>query len=71
MVEEQREKKPEFSQDQKLYTLWKNELECTVITTNGVQMRGKIESFDRFVVLIRSQSGKQSMIYKHALSTIY
>ena len=32
-------------------------------------MRGTIEGFDPFTVVLRSD-GKQNMIYKHALSTI-
>jgi host factor-I protein len=58
------------SQDEQLYQLWKEKRECTVITVNGVPLKGRIEAFDKFVVLIRARSGKQSMLYKHALSTI-
>ncbi|MNP15108.1 RNA-binding protein Hfq [compost metagenome] len=58
------------SQDEQLYALWKEKRECTLITVNGVPLKGKIEAFDKFVVLVRARSGKQSMPYKHALSTI-
>lgn len=42
----------------------------TVILKSGVQIKGKIEAFDLFVVVIRDQNQKQQMIYKHAISTI-
>lgn len=60
----------EFAQDQQLYFLWKDRRECTVITKNGVPLKGTVELFDKYVILFRTLSGKQSMIYKHALSTI-
>ena len=41
----------------------------TVFLVNGFQMRGPIEGFDPFTVVLRSD-GKQNMIYKHAISTI-
>jgi host factor-I protein len=70
MSEGQGELHIDFSQDSQLNMLRKDQLECTIITTNGVQMRGKIHSFDKFAVLVSDQSGKLSMLYKHALSTI-
>lgn len=36
---------------------------------NGFQLRGRVSSFDSFVVILDSD-GKQQMIYKHAISTI-
>ena len=36
---------------------------------SGFQMRGLVRSFDNYVILLESE-GKQSMIYKHAVSTI-
>ncbi|MGZ7440434.1 RNA chaperone Hfq [Paenibacillus sp. TH7-28] len=60
----------ELDQDQQLYFLWKERLECTAITKNGVPLKGTVELFDKYVILFRTLSGKQSMIYKHALSTI-
>ncbi|TYP78258.1 RNA chaperone Hfq [Paenibacillus methanolicus] len=57
-------------QDARLTALRINRTPCTIITTNGVQMKGTIETFDRYVVLVRSATGRSSMIYKHALSTI-
>lgn len=41
----------------------------TVFLVNGFQMRGTVEGFDTFTVLLQSD-GKQNLIYKHAISTI-
>lgn len=41
----------------------------TVFLINGFQMRGTVEGFDVFTVVLQSD-GKQNLIYKHAISTI-
>ena len=41
----------------------------TVITTNGYQQRGRILSFDRYVVALETDRG-QALVFKHAISTI-
>ncbi|MGM9619177.1 MAG: RNA chaperone Hfq [Oscillospiraceae bacterium] len=41
----------------------------TVFLVNGFQMRGVIDGFDVFTVVLQSD-GKQNLIYKHAISTI-
>ena len=41
----------------------------TVFLVNGFQMRGTVEGFDVFTVVLQSD-GKQNLIYKHAISTI-
>lgn len=43
--------------------------EVTVFLMNGFQIKGRIQSFDGFTVLIESM-GKQNLIYKHAISTM-
>ncbi|GIO43805.1 RNA chaperone Hfq [Paenibacillus apis] len=70
MTNNENEKKNELGQESQLYDLRKKQLECTIITTNGVPVKGFIEAYDRFVVLVRTSAGKQSLIYKHAISTI-
>ncbi|WP_166242896.1 RNA chaperone Hfq [Paenibacillus turpanensis] len=60
----------EPNQDHQLHQFLKNRQVCTIITTNGVPIKGTIEFFDKYIILLQSPSGKQSMIYKHALSTI-
>ena len=41
----------------------------TVFLVNGFQMRGIVDGFDVFTVVLQSD-GKQNLIYKHAISTI-
>ncbi|MEF2965619.1 RNA chaperone Hfq [Paenibacillus sp. M1] len=60
----------ETSQDHRLNNFRKNRTECTIITTNGVPLKGTIEAFDKYAVLLRTPSGRQSMVYKHAISTV-
>ena len=47
----------------------KNRLPIVVYLVSGFQLRGIVKSFDNYVILLESD-GKQSMIYKHAVSTI-
>lgn len=58
------------NQDIQLNDLREKQLVCTLITKNGVRLIGKVEAFDKFVVLLQLQTGKQSLVYKHAISTI-
>jgi RNA chaperone Hfq len=42
---------------------------CSYLSlTNGVRLKGVIKGFDNFVILLKENS--QSLIYKHAVSTI-
>jgi host factor-I protein len=36
---------------------------------NGIKLLGTIESFDQYVLMLRSQMGLQ-LVYKHAISTV-
>lgn len=56
-------------QDFMLSHLRRSQMEATFFLMNGFQLRGQIEGFDPFVVIIAS-NGKQNMVYKHAISTI-
>ncbi len=47
----------------------KNRSPIIVYLISGFQMRGIVKSFDNFVILLESD-GKESMIYKHAISTV-
>jgi len=47
----------------------KEKMEITIYLTNGVPLKGKVLSFDNFTVII-DNGGKQSLVYKHAISTI-
>ncbi len=56
-------------QDQILNAIRKQKMEVTLYLTNGVPLRGRIISFDNFTVILENE-GKQSLVYKHAMSTV-
>lgn len=55
-------------QDNYLNQLRKEKTPVVVYLTNGVRLKGVIKGFDSFVILLKE--GTQSLIYKHAVSTI-
>lgn len=57
-------------QDAMLASMRQSRVGVTVFLTNGFQMRGRIHSFDSYVVILLHTDGKQYMVYKHAISTI-
>jgi host factor-I protein len=63
-------KKQEQSlQDRKLLE-WKYlNKQVTIFLMNGVPVKGQIVEYDYYTVLI-ADKGKESLIYKHAISTI-
>ena len=57
-------------QDAVLNALRKEKKKCTVITTNGFQIKDAvIVSFDSFSIWFEV-SGKQTLMFKHAISSI-
>jgi len=54
-------------QDTFLEDLIRNRTRVSIFLMNGVKLEGEIESFDRYVILMRDASDK---VYKHAISTI-
>ena len=61
--------RPENLQDKFLNQARVGRTPVTLFLMNGFQMRGTIQSFDQFAVLLLSE-GRQNLIYKHAISTI-
>jgi host factor-I protein len=56
-------------QEAYLNAMRKEKIPATFFLVNGFQMKGIVEAFDSFTVVI--ESGKdQEMIFKHAISTI-
>lgn len=55
-------------QDPFLNMLRKERVPVSIFLINGIKLQGQIESFDQFVILLRSNVSQ--MIYKHAISTI-
>ena len=47
----------------------KEHIPVTIYLTNGFQFRGVVRGFDSFTVILDCD-GKQSLVYKHAISTI-
>ena len=55
-------------QDNYLNQLRKEKVPVIIYLTNGVRLKGLIKSFDNFVLLLKENT--ESLIYKHAISTI-
>ncbi|WRS28126.1 RNA chaperone Hfq [Oscillospiraceae bacterium MB08-C2-2] len=56
-------------QDTFLNQVRAQKIPVTIYLTNGYQIRGMVIGFDPFTVLLDCE-GKQSLVYKHAISTI-
>ncbi|MDH4199521.1 MAG: RNA chaperone Hfq [Spirochaetia bacterium] len=56
-------------QDYILNQARKEKQTITVYLSNGVPLKGKVISFDNYTIIIENDS-KQSMIYKHAITTV-
>ncbi len=56
-------------QDVFLNEVRKNKIQITIFLVSGFQLKGYVNGFDPYVIMIDSE-GKQQMIYKHAISTI-
>ena len=48
----------------------KEKIEITIYLSNGVPLKGKVISFDNFTIVISGADGKQSLVYKHAITTV-
>lgn len=55
-------------QEPYLNALRKEKVPVSVFLVNGIKLQGTIESFDQFVIMLRSAVNQ--MVYKHAISTI-
>lgn len=47
----------------------KNKINVSIHLVNGFQLKGFVKGFDNFTIILDSD-GKQTMIYKHAVSTV-
>ncbi len=56
-------------QDLVLNQLRKEKIELMVYLNNGVPLKGRITSFDNFTFIMVNE-GKQTLVYKHSVSTI-
>jgi host factor-I protein len=55
-------------QDLFLNLLRKEHVPVSMFLVNGIKLQGHIESFDQYVVMLRSTSTQ--LVYKHAISTV-
>lgn len=62
-------KTPFNLQDTFLNQVRREAVPVTVFLVNGFQLKGVVKGFDNFTVILE-HDGKQSLIYKHALSTL-
>lgn len=56
-------------QDTFLNRARKENIGITVFLVNGYQIKGHVQGFDNYTLVLDSE-GKQQLIYKHAISTI-
>lgn len=55
-------------QDPYLNALRKEKVAVSIYLVNGIKLQGQIESFDQFVILLKSAVSQ--LVYKHAISTV-
>jgi host factor-I protein len=55
-------------QDPFLNVCRKDRIPVSIYLVSGIKLQGQIESFDQFVILLRSAVSQ--MVYKHAISTV-
>ena len=63
------EKQTQNIQDGFLNAARKERMMVTVYLLSGVKLTGRIRSFDRFSVILESNSQEQ-LVFKHAISTV-
>ena len=51
-----------------LNVLRKEKVPVSIFLVNGIKLQGQIDSFDQFVILLKSSVNQ--IVYKHAVSTI-
>ena len=66
---ENMEKQTQNIQDGFLNSARKEKLPVTIYLTSGVKLTGRIRSFDKYSVVLESNSQEQ-LIFKHAISTV-
>ena len=55
-------------QDLFLNVIRREHIPVSMFLVNGIKLQGQIESFDQYVVLLKSNVTQ--MVYKHAISTV-
>ena len=60
---------PQSSQNEVLNAMRKERKRVEIYLVNGIRLVGHIESFDPYLVMLRTPVGVQA-VYKHAISTL-
>ncbi|MBA0211259.1 RNA chaperone Hfq [Pectobacterium brasiliense] len=60
--------KEQSLQDPFLNALRRERVPVSIYLVNGIKLQGQIESFDKFVILLKNTVSQ--MVYKHAISTV-
>lgn len=60
---------PPKNQTEMLSSVQADGSQVAIFLVNGIRLVGHIESFDQYIVVLRSSAGTQT-IYKHAISTV-
>jgi len=55
-------------QDHFLNALRQERIPVSIFLVNGIKLQGTIDSFDRFIVMLKNVSTQA--VYKHAISTV-
>ncbi len=63
------DKQPQNIQDGFLNSVRKEKTLITIYLLSGVKLTGRIRSFDKYAVILESNSQEQ-MIFKHAIATV-
>ena len=63
------EKPPQNIQDAFLNSARKERVAVTIYLTSGVRLSGRIKSFDKYSLVLETNSQEQ-LIFKHAISTV-
>jgi host factor-I protein len=66
---EKMERQPQNIQDGFLNTARKEKLLVTVYLLSGVKLVGRIRSFDKYSLILESNSQEQ-LVFKHAIATV-
>ena len=67
-IKEGNQNRAKMLQDPFLNALRREKVQVSIFLVNGIKLQGQIESFDQYVILLRSSVTQ--LVYKHAISTI-
>jgi len=57
-------------QDSFLNQVRKDNVPVTVTLNNGSELQGNVAGFDNFTIIVATDGGRQSLVYKHAVAIV-